>query len=66
MALDERVKNQVLNNLLGTNVSQHPEFASRPVTLPTLAKSRLIDVADARLERLRLTDHHNLTLDYSE
>ena len=69
MALDERVQEQVLNNLTGTNVSQHPELAARSATLPTLAKilwSRLIDVADARLERLRLTDHHNLTLDYSE
>ena len=69
MALDERVQEQVLNNLTGTNVSQHPEFAARPATLPTLAKvlwPRLLDVADARLERLRLTDHHNLTLDYSK
>ena len=38
------------------------------MTLPTLAKilwARLTDVADARLERLRLQDHHDLTLDYS-
>jgi len=68
-ALDERVQEQVLNHLTGTNVSDHPDLAALPVTLPTLAKviwSRLTDVADARLERLRLTDHHNLTLDYSE
>ena len=68
-ALDKQVQEQVLDNLTETNVSQHPEFAGRPVTLPTLAKvlwPRLLDVADARLERLRLTDHHNLTLDYSE
>ena len=69
MALDRRVRERVLNNLTETNVSQHQEFSGRPVTLPTLAKilwPRLLDVADARLERLRLTDHHNLTLDYSE
>ena len=68
-ALDERVREQVLDHLTETNVSQLQEFADRPVTLPTLAKmlwSRLIDVADARLARLRLTDHHDLTLDYSE
>ena len=67
-ALDERVREQVLNTLTGTNVSQLQEFADRPATLPTLAKalwSRLTGIADARLERLRLTDHHNLTLDYS-
>ena len=69
MALDERVQEQILNNLTETNVSQHPELAGRPVTLPTLATilwPRLLNVADARLERLRLTDHHGLTLDYSE
>ena len=69
MALDRRVHEQVLNHLTGMNLSEHPEFAGRPVTLPTLAKvlwSRLRDVADARLERLRLKDHHDLTLDYSE
>ena len=68
MALDERVREQVLDHLSGTNVSQHPDLAARPATLPTLAKvlwPRLLDVADARLERLRLTDHHDLTLDYS-
>ena len=68
MALDERVREHILNHLADTNVSQHPEFAGRPVTLPTLAKAlwpRLLDVAGARLERIRLTDHHNLTLDYS-
>lgn len=68
MALDKRVKEQILDHLQETNLSEHPEFSDRPVTLPTLAKvlwSRLIDVADARLERLRLTDHHDLTLDYS-
>ena len=67
-ALDERVRAQVLDTLTGTNVSQHPELADQPVTLPTLAKvlwSRLLNVADAQLERLRLTDHQGLTLDYS-
>lgn len=67
-ALDKRVREQVLDNLTDTNVSQLQELAGRPVTLPTLAKalwSRLTDVADARLERLRLTDHQGLTLDYS-
>ena len=69
MALDERTREQVLNNLSGMNVSQLQEFVGRPVTLPTLAKilwPRLLDVADAHLERLRLKDHHDLTLDYSE
>lgn len=69
MALDEQVQEQVLNHLTGTNVSEHPEFAGRPVTLSTLARvlwPRLRHVADARLERLRLKDHHDLTLDYSE
>ncbi|MCY4612576.1 MAG: hypothetical protein OXB94_03015 [Nitrospira sp.] len=69
MALDERVQEQVLNHLSGTNVSELPNLSDRPDTLPTLAKilwPRLLDVADARLERLRLTDHHGLTLDYSE
>ena len=64
-ALDHRVREQVLNHLTGTNVSQLQELTNRPVTLPNLAKvlwSRLLDVADARLERLRLTDHHDLTL----
>ena len=68
MALDKRVKERILDHLQETNVSEHPEFAGRPVTLSTLAKvlwSRLTDVVDARLERLRLTDHHDLTLDYS-
>lgn len=68
-ALDEQVQGQVLNNLAGTNVSQLQEFADQPVTLPTLAKvlwSRLRDVTEARLARLRLTDHHDLTLSYSE
>ncbi len=68
-ALDEQVQRQILNNLADTNLSRLQEFADRPVTLPTLAKvlwSRLRDVADARLARLRLTDHHDLTLDYSE
>ena len=69
MALDERVREQVINNLARTNVSDHPELAGRPVTLATLAKvlwSRLTGIGDARLERLRLQDHHDLTLDYSE
>ena len=68
MALDKRVKERILDHLQETNVSEHPELAGRPVTLPTLAKvlwHRLTDVVDARLERLRLTDHHDLTLDYS-
>ena len=68
-ALDERVREQALDHLTGTNVSQLQEFAGWPVTLPTLAKvlwSRLTGVADAPLERLRLTDHHDLTLEYSE
>ena len=69
MALDKRVKERILDHLQETTVSEHPEFADRPVTLSTLAKvlwPRLTDVVDARLERLRLTDHHDLTLDYSE
>ncbi len=69
VALDERVQTQVLNNLTGTNLSQHPQFASQPVTLSTLAKvlwSQLVDVSGGRLEQLRLEDHHGLTLDYSE
>ncbi len=68
-ALDEQVSEQVINNLTDTNVSQLQELAGRPVTLSTLAKilwSRLHDGADARLTRLRLTDHHDLTLDYSQ
>ena len=68
-ALDEQIQGQILNNLADTNLSRLQEFADQPVTLPTLAKtlwSRLRDVADARLARLRLTDHHDLTLDYSE
>lgn len=68
MALDKRVQERFLNDLTDTNLSAHPDFTGQPVTLPTLAKilwSRLTDVADARLERLRLTDHHDLTLDYS-
>ncbi len=68
-ALDERVQGQILNSLADTNVSQLQELAGRPVTLSTLAKilwSRLRNIADARLARLRLTDHHDLTLDYSE
>ena len=68
-ALDERVQEQVLDHLANANLSKHPECAGRPVTLATLAKvlwSRLRDVADGRLERLRLTDHQNLILDYSE
>lgn len=68
MALDERVREQVLDHLSGANMSEHPDLTGRPVTLSTLAKilwPRLTDVADARLERLRLTDHHDLTLDYS-
>ena len=67
-ALDERVRKQVLGHLTETNLSEHREFAGRPVTLSTLAQAlwpRLLDVADARLERLRLQDHHDLTLDYS-
>ncbi len=66
-ALDEQVSKQVINNLTDTNVSQLQELAGRPVTLSTLAKilwSRLHG-ADAHLTRLRLTDHHDLTLDYS-
>ena len=69
MALDERVRKRVLDHLTDTNVSQLQELAGRPVTLPTLAKvlwPRLTGVADARLERVRLTDHQGLTLDYSE
>ncbi len=68
-ALDQRVQNQVLNVLTGTNLSQHPQIVSQPVTLSTLAKvlwSQLGDVAGGRLERLRLEDHHGLILDYSE
>ena len=67
-ALDKRVKERILDHLTETNLSEHQELAGRPVTLSTLAKvlwSCLLDVADARLERLRLTDHHDLTLDYS-
>lgn len=69
MAWDERVRERIIDDLSGTNVSDHPDLAGRPVTLPTLAKvlwPRLLDVADARPERLRLTDHQGLTLDYSE
>lgn len=68
-ALDEQVQEQVFNNLTDTNLSQLQEFADRPVTLPTLAKvlwSRLRNVTNARLARLRLTNHQDLTLDYSE
>ena len=68
-ALDEAVSEQIIDNFKDTNVSQLQELADRPITLSTLAKvlwSRLRDVADTRLARLRLTDHHDLTLDYSE
>ncbi len=68
-ALDERIQNQVLNGLTGTNLSQHPKFASQPVTLSTLAKvlwPQLAAASDRRLEKLRLKDHHELTLEYSE
>lgn len=68
-ALDKRVREQVLDHMMGTNVSQLQELADRPATLPTLAKAlwpRLTGMADTRLERLRLTDHQGLTLDYSE
>ena len=68
MALDQRVRERILDHLTETNLSELQEFADRSVTLSTLAQflwSRLTDVADARLERLRLTDHHDLILDYS-
>ena len=68
-ALDEQVQGQILNNLADTNLSRLREFADQPVTLPTLAKvlwSMLRNVVDARLAQLRLTDHRDLTLDYSE
>ncbi len=67
-ALDERIQKQILNELKGTNVSQHLQLSCRPVTLSTLAKvlwSQLRDIADARLARLRLQDQHGLILDYS-
>ena len=67
-ALDELVNNQVLQRFSGINLSQHPQFASQPVTLSTLAKElwpHLIAVSGGQLDKLKLHDQRGLTLEYS-
>ena len=67
-ALDELVNNQVLERFSGITLSQHPQFASQPLTLSTLAKGlwpHVLAVSGGQLDKLKLHDQRGLTLEYS-